>query len=280
MTTDVIAPTVETPPAEELHTPPASDQSWESLMHSDDDDGALSPDVETPATPPVVDTPPPAVEPAPAAPVVEPPPTPVAQSTPPAPAAPQLTAEETAAAQQQAVTKALEELAAKYQITDDQLPEILVNPEKVLPKLLAQAHMNAVRDTLQLVQQSMPQMFEQVTTHKANTQKSVDAFYSEWPELNKPEYQQQIAASVVAYRKANPQATAEQVIKAGGALACISLGLPVPDRFTGATTPALGAAAPVSVPRQPAAPAGAVTPSAPRSENQFTQLAEEFLSDE
>lgn len=272
-------------PASEVPTPEASDPSWESLA-SNDFEEELPESAPEPAQAAAEVSPPPAAEatpPADPAPAVTSPATTAVEPQPAAPAqapAASVATTPTAPVSPAALAKFQEALEAKYAIAPEMMADLLVSPEKVLPKLLAQAHLNATRDTLAMVQHNMPHMFEQVSAQRTNTQKAVDAFYAEWPELNKPEYQKTVADAVTSYRNMNKTATAEQVIKAGGALACLTLGIPVPERVLGVNTQQQAPAPVVASPRQPAAPGGAAKPLAQQQTNAFVLLAEELLSDD
>lgn len=231
---------------------------------------AAAPKVEPPATPAVV------VEPKVEAPKVEPPPP--ATPTPPAtPAAPQLTHADITRQIQEQRGRFLTDLENMYRIPEVEAPQLVAEPETVIPKLLARAHMAVMDQVADYMNKVLPQMMENVQQSKANVETTVGSFYKEWPELNKPEYTETVARSLAAYRSANPTAKPEDVIREGGLTALIGLRLPLPDRIMkahNADAPPVSASAtfvPATAGSAPKAP-----PATP-SNNPFTVLAQEDL---
>lgn len=115
--------------------------------------------------------------------------------------------------------------------------ELRADPEKVMPKLLAKVHANAVEQSIKIVVQSLPDQIARVTQLQAEAVKAEQEFYSAWPELKKADLNKTVMSSLQAYRNANPKASREEVIKQGGLLAIMTAKLPMPDlatRFGGA----------------------------------------------
>lgn len=295
------APVVETPAVETTNVGDDGsnvfvDTANEDLgMSNSDDEGVLP--VQTPkGVKPTEPAPTPAsvAEPAPVAvaqstPVATPTPTPTpATSTPtPAPAATTPPAEtvstETNEQMQARIARerqqVMDNLTQQYAVPEESHAELLTEPEKVLPKLMAKMHMQVMDHLAQYVQAQLPRFLETHSRAKSAAQEASTAFFKEWPELNDPRYHQVVGRSLVAYRTANKDATPEQVIKEGGLQALIAARLPIPQRVLAQhnatapneTTPtAFAPAVATSTSRPPAKP----------STNVFTVLAEEALEED
>lgn len=171
------------------------------------------------------------------------------------------------------------ELEKLYTVDEADIPQLVADPEKVLPKMLAKAHMAVMDQVADYVAKVFPQMLENVQQTQTRIASTVESFYKEWPELNKPEYAETVSRTLSAYRQANRDAKAEDVIREGGLAALIGLRLPIPDRILKLHNAG----------EPPAKPNGGFTPvapgSAPRgapaapSTNVFTLLAQEDLAE-
>ena len=176
-------------------------------------------------------------------------------------------------------TKALETLATQYAIAEEDQSALISEPEKVLPKILAQAHARIMDNVQAYVNSVLPNMVRGLRTQDEQVAEGTKKFFGEWPELNKPEHMGAVARILQGYRQANPQAKPEDVIREGGIAALVALRIPIPERVLkvhnagapDATKPA--AFAPVSGPGS--------THAAPQQgeQNAFTVLAEEDLTE-
>jgi len=215
---------------------------------------------QPPATPPKSETPPPAVE------------------TPPA--TPQKTPEEIKAEREQSRKKYFDELAQGYALSEEDANAVITDPEKVLPRLLAKVHMDVADRMAQWVATSFPHFMQAHSQRAQAVETSTKLFFSEWPELNKPEYAPVVARVLSGYRQANPTASAEDVIREGGVASLVALRIPLPQRLMekhNVDTP--DAARPGGTPVVPSG-SGATPPPARKSSNAFEVLAEEDLVDD
>jgi hypothetical protein len=173
-----------------------------------------------------------------------------------------------------------EHLETRYAVSPELASELSLSPEKALPKLLAQAHMNAMQDTLAAMQKMMPQAVDQTLTAKSDAQKAADEFFGVWPELKDAAHGQQVVNAINTYRAMNKSATREQIIRGGGMLALTALGLPIPARVLDGAPAAQTPSPSAQSLRTPASPGGASMPAPAKSDNVFTQMAEELLEDD
>lgn len=271
------------PVAAAVETPPASDKPSEGselftelANDTGDDEGGETPPakpaetVAPPAAAKPAETPPaPSVEITSAAPVETPPP---AAATPPAqPPAP--TEEERRVQYDKDRAAAISRLTEQYAIKEEDAPALITEPEKVLPRLMAEMHARVMENVANYMQQALPHAVRRVSTAETAQQRAAKMFFDEWPELNKPEYGESVARVLAGYRQANPEAKPEDVIREGGVAALVALRIPIPERVMkrhNVDTP--DATKPGVI---PPAPGGATRPPAKPSDNVFTVLAME-----
>lgn len=272
-------------------TPEVSGEEWDELLKTDDDDSNIAEPiddgVETPAptiTPQVPSAPTPTAQPPQnaqaisdtaaaassakaAAAIPAPTPTPTPQvAEQPAP----LTQEQIGVQR----TNLLADLAKNYAITPEMATQIITEPEVVLPQLLAQAHLNAVTATMQLMQQQLPAMIQAHTQQQTTSQAAVGSFYSRWPQLQGEDKTPAVKRILSAYRAQNQNATPEQVIEEGGAMAMMALRIPFQTEAPSTSAPTRNI---------PPAPVGMGSATGARSAtpgNPFELLAEELLNEE
>lgn len=172
------------------------------------------------------------------------------------------------------------QLTEQYAIPEADHAALMAEPEKVLPRILAQAHANMLEQTVRVVQAQLPQWVSAMNSQHSAAQAYETQFFSEWPELKGTEKAPVIARTLAAYRQANPNAKPEDVIREGGVAALIALRIPIPTRIAqannahnaDATKP--GASAPAVT----ASSASAVAPPQ-KSDNIFTVIAQEDVDD-
>jgi hypothetical protein len=243
------APTSPTAPAPDEPSAGVTDVDWSALNPddpgTDDTDEPSAQDLEPPpaqpapaaqpSAQPAPATPsPPAAAPAAPAPVAAPPSPPAPAAPPPAPS---VSKEEQEKAQRELQKKITDTLAERYtaQISEDDARELAVNPEKVIPRLMAQAVLDAVSTVQGLMQQQLPQTVADVTSRAQAVAEAKKDFFAVNEDLAKPEYAKVLDAASAAFRAANPNADRKAIIEGVGRTARAMLGLP-PKEAT--TTPA------------------------------------------
>mgnify|MGYP003507556894 CR=1 FL=1 len=162
-------------------------------------------------------------------------------------------------------------LEQSYAMTEDEGVELLRAPEKVLPKLAARVQLNIMDQLVQTVAHMLPQFVDGHLNQQKASEENRTAFFKEWPDLNKPEYQDTLTRIAVTYRQQNPDATKEKAVKEIGAIAAITLGV-VPAGLAQPTTPS----SPQPPAFRPVMPGGGGRPATAPVTNEFTQLANEW----
>lgn len=301
-----------TVPAEAPKGPASSDVDW--VEESTPDDGTPTPTpgatptpepkptptpaaVPTPTPAPTPTTPAPA--PTPAAPAVAPAaPVPATPATPatPAPSAPVPAVAATpepapapapapAAAPDLAALRAAEvsRLHGVYssRITEEVARGLLVEPEKHLPAILANLQVDTMDAVITHMYSSLPALIQNMTQQSTAAATAEQEFYKAWPALNnpaQPTYKQVVENAIRGYRQLNPKASREEIVRAAGLQAMITLRLPLPAELFAPQPPAQPAA-PASFAH--AAPsASAPAPQVPGTPNAFQLLNEEFDREE
>lgn len=197
------------------------------------------------------------------------------------PRAPTSSPEERAKWRADALAK-IEEHYASQVASDEIRDQLLTEPEKALPKILANAYMDMYDSLLGGVGQTLPSQVQQVMQAQRKAQEYETQFFTEWPQLqeayNDNEKQQVIQRAVHSYRQMNPKAPVEQAIKEAGAMAMVALRIPLTEQGAGKTS-----SPPQTKGFSPASPGGGAErsspPPAPKQLNEYEQLAQELIDD-
>jgi hypothetical protein len=151
----------------------------------------------------------------------EPPPAP---QTPVEPEQKQETPEELAKRQEdyrQWLDKERTTLTELYKLSEEDAEKVQTEPELVLPKLLANMHLNLQRTLLEGMQQVLPQVMGQTSAVQAREAEAKKVFYGEWPEL--AQHHAKVVEIGKMYRQLNPKATPDEAIQAIGLMAMQTL---------------------------------------------------------
>ena len=211
--------------------------------------------------------------------------------TPPAPEpqVPQEPLPDPAELEQQAVDHLL---ATEYALSEEDKNALISEPDTVLPRLAARMHVRMQVSTAQQIAQILPSMIAQAMQQQGKVQSLENSFFGQYPELNKPEYRQTVAESLTMIRSVNPNATRDEVMRDGAALAAVRLKTRLgqgTQQQPVAPAPATPQTMPLAAPIQPTAPqptapftpaqsGGAsepVVPTDPNQNNIFAILAED-----
>jgi hypothetical protein len=246
----------------------------------------VTPPAVAPVVPPVVATPeppkPPVVEPAkpapapavakpptpPVVPAVVPPVAPVVEKTPE-----QLQAD--IAARRQEFRSSLVKLYEPT--TKDKGGLLLTEPEKVLPELAAELHMQVLESAVYGIMAQVPQIVQNVIAMQHTTERNEASFFAAWPQLaaKKVEAMPLITRFAPIYRQANPSASMEDFTREVGSMVMVALRIAP----TGAVEPPPATPPAVFAPAVPGA-GGAPPTGTPAPKNQWEQLQEEFLQED
>lgn len=171
-----------------------------------------------------------------------------------------------------------ESLKNVYALSDEDAEAMLTDPQSVIPTLAANLHMSvmaevhqAIRQTVEQVTQQLPQTIQQTTKMQQDSEKILNDFYGQWPELKGKE--DVVTQAAAMYRQMNPDATLEQAMNDIGRQMYVLLNIPLPGQAPQQQQTA---------PAVPPAPAAATTVSPPSStpQNWFSAVADEMLREE
>lgn len=279
--TVLVEPTIpSTPAATPLESEPvvpnaddavgSSVETWEALSGNDEDgDTPIAP-----APAPVVEPTPPVPTPAP---IVAAPPTPSPVAAAPTPVEPVVETpppsdEARVAATSELFEKRKQALMEHYKLPDDAALKIVSEPEAILPELLAKVHMQVEAQMLHAMQRFVPQIMKAATQAQSAETQYKNAFFEKYPEL--VEHEKEALQVGVMFRQINKTATQDEAIKAIGETTLAALGLQ-----RGGPAPATLGTPPATPAFKPAQPGGAGSLPV-ESENVFTRMAEELLSED
>jgi hypothetical protein len=277
-------------PPENFTGPTSSDVDWTAESDLTTDSEAPAPAAPTPPAAPAAPTPAPAPVAAPAPAPVVPAPTPAPTPAPAAPTstvaapAPEPTpapAPEPAPAPVDVVQLRANEvtrLQSVYALNEEDARNIVAQPETIVPRMLANLHVNVVESVVNSVMSQIPAAVNVVLERGRALREAEDEFYKAWPQLRtKSEYETVVGNAIRGYRALNPKATKAEVIRAAGLQAMVSLRLPLPpELFTAPSEPQ--PPAPTFTPAAPAAHVAAPPPQ--RATNPFVLLNEELDAEE
>ena len=278
----------------------SKDDFWDRFTKAPDD--VMIPpteDLQGQPLAPVVEAQPPVPSEPPAQQVQPLAPEPVPQALPPAqfeptvqqpvapaplpPAAPEVLQPE--ADQAALVGAAVDHLAKTQYVLNDSDAELLISePEKVMPRLAAQLHVNLAQQMGQMVANLLPQYVTPIIEQHSKAAQAESDFFGRYPGLQNPQFREVVTQSLQLSRQMNPQANRDQVMQMAATTAAQTLQM-AGHNIAGATNgqqPPQQAVAPVAPAQQqnlppyaPAAqqPAGNVlAPSDPLADNPWAQL--------
>ena len=172
-----------------------------------------------------------------------------------------------------------EVLSKQYVLSEEQADLLVTDPNKVVPQLLAQMHMNVLSHALRMVQESLPQQFTQHTERALAEQKLNDQFSAAFPDLSlsDKEVNQAVTQAVALVKTQMPKATMEEKIQRVGALTRALLGKPAPTAQA-VQQPVSRPAAPQPV--SPSRTAPASRSSTAPAKDQWAGLIDEFTRED
>ena len=170
-------------------------------------------------------------------------------------------------------------LSKQYVLSEEQADLLVTDPNKVVPQLLAQMHMNVLSHALRMVQESLPQQFTQHTERALAEQKLNDQFSAAFPDLSlsDKEVNQAVTQAVALVKTQMPKATMEEKIQRVGALTRVLLGKPAPTAQA-VQQPVSRPAAPQPV--SPSRTAPASRSSTAPAKDQWAGLIDEFTRED
>ncbi len=119
----------------------------------------------------------------------------------------------------------LEQMEKSYQFSEEDAELVRIEPEKALPKLAARLFVDIYEAVSHSVYTQLPTIFNNLSEQRTSSTKHEGSFFEAFPELNKPEYAEQLGRTGKFWRDQNPDASAEQAIQGIGTTAMAMLGL-------------------------------------------------------
>jgi len=169
-------------------------------------------------------------------------------------------------------------LESIYALNAEDAASILTQPEVVVPKMLANLHVQVCDSIISAIMSRIPETVEMTMQQGRAARDAEDDFHKAWPMLKDAKYRETVGRCIQAYRAVNPRASREETIRASGLNALITLRIPIPQELLAqpAPQPSMPAAS-----FQPAAPAGGgALPIPAKTNNPFVLLNEEFDKEE
>lgn len=166
------------------------------------------------------------------------------------------------------------QLQELYKLSEEDTRSLLTEPETVLPRLLAEAHMQMTKSVLESVQGIIPNVMETTQVASKAETEARNAFFSVNKDLAKPEYEEAILAAGSVFRKLNPLVPRDEAVRRIGEMARVSLGLPL----LSAQMEQVVETPPAPKPFTPAR--GNTGGAAPASKNEWAGLAAEFENED
>lgn len=136
-----------------------------------------------------------------------------------------------------------------YALSEEDSNLMISEPERVLPRLAAQMHLNMQTQIAQQIAQALPQLIETQIQQSRQTHSLEETFFTAYPTLSDPKFRDTVKDSLLMVRNAHPQATREEVMRDGAAFAATRLRIQLAN-----APPQSGSVPPVQqqVPQNPA----------------------------
>lgn len=164
-----------------------------------------------------------AVETAPTAPAAAP--ASVSASQPPA--QPQPTSPDRTAEYQRLREQALGQFEQQYAFTPEDTRQLMVEPEKVLPRVFARLHADIVTSVMAGLAQQLPTIMQ--STRSVENERTVfnREFFKAWPQLADKKYVADIQGTLQVQRQLNPNLPMSDVIRNVGAVVVVKNQIPI-----------------------------------------------------
>lgn len=168
-------------------------------------------------------------------------------------------------------------LVQGYALSEEDAVALLTQPETVFPKLAKNLHMNVMREVqnqMQHMMQAVPQMMKFEAERVAREESAKTDFFGVWPGLK--DHYQAVVGNAHMVRRANPNATREQIVEMAGTLTAMGLGLD-PTTLRGNAQRQVSQVQ-AQRPVRPIGPAGSPAGVPQKPQNTFSQFADEDLN--
>lgn len=167
--------------------------------------------------------------------------------------------------------QAFDGLAQRYALSEEDSSALQVEPEKVLPRIAANLHMQVYEDVVRHIAQEAPNLVGQILQQQEQTRQAEDAFYAKWGDLR--QHREKVTQVARMWRQMYPNATLDEAIDGVGQATMALLGVQPQAVAAAAATPP-----PPPAPARPAAraPVRTVQSKLSAEEQAFADLAKSF----
>ena len=165
------------------------------------------------------------------------------------------------------------ELATYYTPKDEEARALMLEPEKVVPKMFARLHVDVLDSVIQGIGKELPGLVQMTVNRMIGEAKASKGFYERWPQLAKTEFTPTVQRLMAAYKGQFPQSSLEQMITDVGAAAMVGLKLPLPGMAEPAAIPTSPHVTPIN-------PGGGTGIPGGRVVNEYERLANQWDSEE
>lgn len=231
---------------------------------------APAPAPQPPAPAPAPRAEPPAPSPPPAPPAGAPSP----RTEPPAPAPAPAAQERPAAPPADWKANLHKRIESQIKFTDEEVQELLTSPEKVLPRHFARVHVEVLEATYNSIVAAIPQIIENYQANQREITRVEKAFLDEFPDL--APYKQDAWNLAATLRTQSPNMSEADMRKQVGAILRVQKGIAPPPAAPAAEPPA----APYTPPHAGQGRPSSGPAAAPKPQNMFEKLAEEFIQED
>lgn len=121
----------------------------------------------------------------------------------------------------------IDSIADKFSISDEEADQLRTEPEKVLPRLLAKTHTQALEQAVAIMRQNLPTLVGSQLSQQSTAKEIEQKFYGKYPELNSKKAEKVTERMAKAYRSANPDADLDEVMDNVALMSWKKLGLPM-----------------------------------------------------
>lgn len=108
-----------------------------------------------------------------------------------------------------------------YNLDDETRKKLVTEPDQVIPQLAAQLHLNVMEQVFKTVQPLVQNLLGAQLQQRDAAQKAERAFFQRYPALEK--YPQDVMKALTTIKQMNPNATPDQIISEGAALAAFNI---------------------------------------------------------
>lgn len=112
---------------------------------------------------------------------------------------------------------------SEYALPEAEATKMMTNPEEVFPLYAARLHVRLASQLGQAVQQILPSLINTAVDSRMKAQALENDFFTTYPQLRDARFRPVVAQSLRMAKQASPQASREQIMQDGAALAVMKL---------------------------------------------------------